>query len=129
MWDAKRTSDSLNEGLPIKLTREKFQRKRYFFYEKDSRLNPRLIHKISFLIGQVPIEKYGLKTLCLLFNKNKIEKVLLKCFPPPPPVTKLILLHTVVVLHFTRHIKTARLVTGGGGGWGNVVEMLKNTLL
>ena len=29
-----RTSDSLNEGLPIKMTREKFQRKRYFFSEK-----------------------------------------------------------------------------------------------
>ena len=64
----RRTSDSLNEGLPIKMTREMFQRKRYFFYEKDSRFNPRLIHKSSFLIGQVPIEKYGLKTLCLLFN-------------------------------------------------------------
>ena len=64
----KRTTDSLNEGLPIKMSREKFQRKRYFFYEKDSRFNPRLIHKSSFLIGQVPIEKYGLKTLFLLFN-------------------------------------------------------------
>ena len=58
----------LNEGLPIKMTKEKFQRKQYFFYEKDSRFNPRLIHKSSFLIGQVPIEKYGLKTLFLLFN-------------------------------------------------------------
>ena len=66
--DAERTSDSLNEGLPIKMTREKFQRKRYFFYKKDSRFNPRLIHESSFLIGQVPIEKYGLKTLFLLFN-------------------------------------------------------------
>ena len=47
---------------------EKFQRKRYVFYESDSRFNPRLIHKSSFLIGQVPIEKYGLKTLFLLFN-------------------------------------------------------------
>ena len=65
---ASRTSDSLNEGLPIKMTREKFQRKWYFFYEIDSRFNPRLIHKIRFLIGQVPIEKYGLKTLFLLFN-------------------------------------------------------------
>ena len=65
---SQRTSDSLNEGLPIKMTREKFQRKRYFFYEKDSRFNPRLIHKSSFLIGQVPIIKYGLKTLFLLFN-------------------------------------------------------------
>ena len=63
-----RTSDSLNEGLPIKMTREKFQRKWYFFYEKDSRFNPRLIHKSRFLIGQVPIEKYGLKTPFLLFN-------------------------------------------------------------
>ena len=63
-----RTSDSINAGLPIKMSREKFQRKRYFFYEKDSRFNPRLIHKSSFLIGQVPIEKYGLKTLFLLFN-------------------------------------------------------------
>ena len=26
------------------------------------------LHKSSFLIGQVPIEKYGLKTLFLLFN-------------------------------------------------------------
>ena len=26
-----RTSDSLNEGLPIKMTREKFKRKWYFF--------------------------------------------------------------------------------------------------
>ena len=63
-----KASDSLNEGLPIKMTREKFQRKRYFFYEKDSRFNPRLIHKSSYYIGQVPIEKYGLKTLFLLFN-------------------------------------------------------------
>ena len=45
------------------MTREKFQRKRHFFYEKDSRLNPRLIHKSNFLTGQAPIEKYGLKIL------------------------------------------------------------------
>ena len=77
-----RTSDSLNEGLPIKMSRKKFQRKFYFFYEKDRRFNPRLIHKSRFLIGQVPIEKYGLKTPVLLFNVEKIEKVLLRCFPP-----------------------------------------------
>ena len=63
-----RTSVSLNEELPIKMTREKFQRKLYFFYEKDSRFNPWLIYKSHFLIGQVPIEKYELKTLFLLFN-------------------------------------------------------------
>ena len=61
-----RTSDSLNEELPIKMTREKFQRKRHFFYEKI--VGSTLIHKSHFLIGQVPIEKYWLKTLFLLFN-------------------------------------------------------------
>ena len=63
-----RTSDSLNEGLPIKMARKKFQRKRYFSYEKDSRSNSRNIGKSVYLIGQVPIKKYGLKTLFLLFN-------------------------------------------------------------
>ena len=50
------------------MTGEKFQRKWYFFYEKDSKFNRRLIHKSRFLIGQVPIEKYGLKNQILLFN-------------------------------------------------------------
>ena len=63
-----RTSDSLNEGLPIKMTREKFQRNDIFSMKKDSSFNPRIIHKSRFLIGQVTIEKYGLKTLFLLFN-------------------------------------------------------------
>ena len=47
------------------MTREKFQRKLYFFYEKASRFNPRLILKSCFLIRQVPFEKYELKTLFL----------------------------------------------------------------
>ena len=54
-----RTSDSFNVGLPIKTTREKCHRKCYSFNEKDSRFNPRIIRKSRFLIGQVPIEKYG----------------------------------------------------------------------
>ena len=32
-----RTSDIFNEWLPIKMAREKFQRKRYFVHEKDSK--------------------------------------------------------------------------------------------
>ena len=63
-----RTSDSLNEGLPINMARKKFQRKLYFFHEKDSRFNTRIIRKSVFVIGQVPIKKIGLKTLFLLFN-------------------------------------------------------------
>ena len=53
-----RTSDSLNEELPIKMAREKFQRKYYFFYEKDSRFNPRLIYKKVF-----SLDKYQLKNM------------------------------------------------------------------
>ena len=45
--------------VQMKDCRGKFHRKRYFIYEKDSRFNPRLIHKSRFLIGQVPIEKKG----------------------------------------------------------------------
>ena len=64
-----------------------------------------------FLIGQVPILKYGLKTLILLLIEKEFFEVL-------PRVTKLILSHTVVVLCITQHIKLACLVTGGGGGVG-----------
>ena len=45
---AQRTSDSLNERLPTKMAREKFQRKRYFFHAKDSRFYPQIIHKSFF---------------------------------------------------------------------------------
>ena len=52
-----RTSDSLNERLPIKMARGKFKKKIYFFHEKDCRFYPRIIYKSVFLIGQVPIKK------------------------------------------------------------------------
>ena len=67
-FDGARTLDSLNEGLPLKMTREQFIKKTIFFYEKDSRFNPQLIDKSSFLIGKLQIDKHGLKTLFLLFN-------------------------------------------------------------
>ena len=38
-------------------------------------------------------------------NRKSFTEVLPPPPPPPPPVTKLFLLHTVVVLHFTHHIK------------------------
>ena len=104
------------------MTREKFYRKWYFFYEKDSRFNPRLIHKSRFLIGQVSIEKYGLKTPFLLFNIYKIEKVLLRCFPPPPDQTN----PFAYSCSFTFHISYKNGMFGHGG---NAVKMLKNTLL
>ena len=65
------------------MARKKFQRKWFFLYEKDSRFNFQIISKSVSLIGQVPIKKYGLKTLFLLFNilDFELKKVLL---PPPP---------------------------------------------
>ena len=50
-----RILDSLNEELPIKMAREKFQRKWYFFHWKDSSFSPRIICENALLIGQVPI--------------------------------------------------------------------------
>ena len=47
-----RTSDSLNEGLPIKMTREKFQRKRYFFCEKIVALTLELSTKAVFSLDK-----------------------------------------------------------------------------
>ena len=61
-----------------KIACEKFQRKRYFFHERDISFYPQIIRKSVFFIGQVPIKKYRLKTLFLLFNTKKIEKALLK---------------------------------------------------
>ena len=104
------------------MTREKFQRKQFFFYEKDSRFIPRFIHKSSFLIRQVPIEKYGLKTLFLLFIIYEIENVLLKCFPTPPPRDQTN--PFAYSCSFTIHTSYKNGMFGHGGG-GEVVEMLK----
>ena len=54
------------------------------------------------------LDKYQLKNMSWnsVFAIQHIEnrKSFTEVLPPPPPVTKLILLHTVVVLHFTHHI-------------------------
>ena len=104
------------------MTREKFQRNDIFFGEKDSRFNPRLIHKSRFLIGQIPIEKYGLKTLLLLFNIEKIEKVLLKCFPPRDQTNPF-----AYSCSFTFHTsyKNGMIGHGGGGGGGTMSKCSK----
>ena len=57
------------------------------------------------------MEKYGLKTIQHIENRKLFTEV-----HPPPSVTKLILLHTVVVLHFTHHKKRHDWSRGGGGG-------------
>ena len=59
----------------------KVSEKMIFFYENDSRFNPRRIRKSRFLIGQVPIEKYGLK-LCFANQHIEIEKSFTEVLPP-----------------------------------------------
>ena len=56
-----RTSDSLNKVLPIKMTKDKFQRKLYFVHEKDSRLSPGIIRKSVF-----SPDECQLKNICLI---------------------------------------------------------------
>ena len=90
------------------------------FHEKDIRFSPPNIRKSHFLIWQVPIKKYGLKTLFLLFIDFFFY------WSAFTPVTKLNLLHIVVALHYTHHIKMAWFVRGGGG---EAVKMLKKNLL
>ena len=61
--------------------------------------------KVLLSLDKYKLKKFGLGTLFLRFDISEIENVLLKCFPPP--MTKLFLLHTIVFLHFTHHIKMA----------------------
>ena len=105
------------------MTGEKFQRKRYFFYEKFSRLNPRLIHESSFLIGQVPIEKYGLKTLFFGIQPIENRKLFTEVLSPCDQTN-----HFAYSFSFTFHTSYKNGMIGHEGG-GNVVEMLKSTLL
>ena len=83
------------------MTREKFQRKWYFFYEKESRFNPRLIHKSRFLIRKVPIEKYGLKNSVFAIQHIENRKSFIE-----------------VLSSFTFHTSYKNGMIGGGGGGG-----------
>ena len=53
-----------------------------FFYEKDSRFNPQLIHKSRFLNGQVPIDKIWVEYFVFAIQHIENRKILLRCFPP-----------------------------------------------
>ena len=70
-------------------------------------------------IGYVPIKIWFDNCFCKTTYWKK-KTFFLSAFPP---VTKLILLHTVVVLHYTHNIKMPYLVKGG-----EAVKMLKINL-
>ena len=57
-----RSSDGLNFKLPTEMAEIKFAKKTIFFPGKDSWSSPQIIPQGDFHIGQVLINKYGLKT-------------------------------------------------------------------
>ena len=94
-----RTSNSLNEGLPIKMVNlRKIQRKLYFLMKKDRRFNTRIIPKNVFLIGQVPT-KIRVENTVFALQHTGNRKSFTEVLPPPvclagnwsKPVHKLIL--------------------------------------
>ena len=78
------------------MVREKFQRKRYFFHEKDSNLNSRIIRTSVFLHWTSTFYKKWVENTVFAIQHIGNRKSFTEVLPPPPPVTKLILLHTVV---------------------------------
>ena len=90
------------------MAREKFHRKRYFFHEKDSRFNTRIIRKSVF-----SLDKYQLKiwventgfAIQYIGNRKSFTKVL--------PHDQTIPFATVAVLHFTHNIKMHDRSRGG----------------
>ena len=78
-----------------------------------------LCAQVFFALDQYLLKIWVENTVFAIQHIGNRKKFYWSAFPPP--VTKLILLHTVVVLHLTHHIKMAWLVTGG-----NDVKMLKN---
>ena len=107
--------------MPIKRPEKSFK-EMIFVYEKDSSFNPRIIHKSRFLIGQVTIEKYGLKTLFLLFNIEKIEKSFTEVLSPRDQTNPF-----AYSCSFTLHTSYKNGMIGHGGG-GDAVKMHKHTL-
>ena len=60
--ESERSSDGLNLKLPTEMAEIKVAKKTIFFPEKDSWSSPQIIPPGDFHIGQVLINKYGLKT-------------------------------------------------------------------
>ena len=63
-----RTSGSLNEGLPIKWPDKSFKENDIYYMETVLCQAHELSTQKAFHIGQALLEKYGLKSLFLLFD-------------------------------------------------------------
>ena len=81
----------------------------YIFHGKVSKLSPRIIRIRGFLIGREPIKKIWVQNF--VFAIQHIGENL-KLFIPRDQAN---LLHIVVVLYYTHHVKMACLVTGMEG--------------
>ena len=66
--NVQRTSDSLNEGLPIKLPEKSFEENDIFSMKKRVGSTIDLSTKAVFSLDKYQLKKYGLKTPFLLFN-------------------------------------------------------------
>ena len=98
------TSDSLNEGLPIKKWPEKsFKVNDSFSIKKIVGSTLELSAK-EFSRWTSTYLKIWVETPVFAIQHIENRLSFTGVLPPPPPVTKLILLHSVVVLHFTYHI-------------------------
>ena len=117
-----RTSDSPNEGLPIKMTREKFQRKLYFSMKKTVGSTFDLSTKAVF-----SLDKYQLKIWFenSVFAIQHIEnrKSFTEVLPPTPRDQTNPFAYSC---SFTFHTSYKNGMIGHGG---NAVKMLKNTLV
>ena len=97
------------KDCPLKWPEKSFKENNNFSLKKDSRFSPRIIRKSA--LKNFSFDKYQLKNrvensvsaIQHIGNRKSNTEVL----PPPHThlVTKLILLHTVVVLHYTHHIR------------------------
>ena len=72
-----------------------------FLFGKDSRFSRRIIHKKSVFVVQVSIKKHGLKTLYLLF---KVQESFFEVLFPSDQASPVA--YSIVVLHYTHHIKS-----------------------
>ena len=100
------------KDCPLKWSKKSFKENDMFFHEKDSKLSSRIVLETT--------EKYGLKTLLLLFNIIEIYFLYWSAPPPPSPCDQTDPLPYSCSFTLHTSFKIAWLVGGG-----KAVKMLK----
>ena len=81
LFSLERTTDSLNEKLPIKMTR-KVSKKMIFVHGKDSRFSPRITHKMLFSLDSTDLKIWVENSDFAIQHIEKKKKVF-SSDPPP----------------------------------------------